>query len=177
MTETPIGIEPEAAPPAGHLRASVDEGRTSIAQSAIGLVRGDEIQVGQALVGAVVATGSARIEKSVTRTVLATGNVSLQQGGGAMILVGGDADIQQGGTGTMVALGGARFAQGGAVTAIAPRIEVTEGSTVGIALTPRLELAPGARVLAGPQHVLAGGLLAGAVAGLIVALLGWLRRR
>jgi hypothetical protein len=70
--------------------------------------------------------------------------------------------------GTLVALGGARFEQGGAMLALARDVEVGSGATIGLAISPRITVAPGGRVVAGIREVIIGGVVAGAVVGLVM---------
>ena len=69
-----------------------------IERSAVGVVRGKDVEIGMAGVG----------------LVLADGDVALTQGGGRAFVAGGDLRIHQGGGGTLVAAGDASISQGGA---------------------------------------------------------------
>jgi hypothetical protein len=147
----------------------VDAGDANIAQSAVGLVRTGHATIGQAVVGAVVASGDVSLSKGGGRTFLAGRDLHLRQGGGGMMVAGGDAEIREGGVGTLVALGTVRIAQGGSLLTLAKQVDAREGSTIGVALAPRIVMAPGTRVLAGWREVVAGGAVAGLVIGLVLA--------
>jgi hypothetical protein len=149
--------------------ARVDAGDADIAQSAVGLVRTGQATIGQAMVGAVIASGDVSLSKGGGRTFLAGRDLHLRQGGGGFLVAGGDAEIREGGVGTMVALGSVRIDQGGSLLAFAKQVDAREGSTIGVALAPRIVMAPGARVLAGWREVTVGGVVAGLVIGLVLA--------
>lgn len=153
--------------------ARLDAGDVDIAQSAVGLVRTGQATIGQAMVGAVVASGDVSVSQGGGRSFLAGRDLHLRQGGGGLLVAGGDAAIRQGGVGTMVALGGVRIEQGGSLLAFARQIDSRAGSTIGVALSPRIVMAPDARVLAGWREVAVGGAVAGLVLGLVLA---WIRR-
>jgi hypothetical protein len=149
--------------------ARVDAGDVDIAQSAVGLVRTGQATIGQAVVGAVVASGDVSLSRGGGRTFLAGRDIHLRQGGGGLMVAGGDAEIREGGVGTMVALGTVRIEQGGSLLAFARHVDAREGSTIGVALAPRIVMAPGSRVLAGWREVAAGGAVAGLMIGLVMA--------
>jgi hypothetical protein len=149
--------------------ARVDAGDVDIAQSAVGLVRTGQATIGQAVVGAVAASGDVSLSRGGGRTFLAGRDIHLRQGGGGLMVAGGDAEIREGGVGTMVALGTVRIEQGGSLLAFARHVDAREGSTIGIALAPRIVMAPGSRVLAGWREVAAGGAVAGLMIGLVMA--------
>jgi hypothetical protein len=148
-----------------------------VRQSAVGIVRGERVNVGQAAVGAVVARGDVSMSQGGARSLIAGGDMRIHQGGGGMFLAGGDAEIHQGGAGTMVCLGNVSIEQGGSVLSLARRLEAGEGSWVGVALTPRLELAPGARVLIGPAQAALAGAVAGGVIAAVLLIARGLRAR
>lgn len=149
--------------------ARVDAADADIAQSAVGLVRAGNATIGQAVVGAVMASGDVSLSRGGGRTFLAGRDLHLRQGGGGFLVAGGDADIREGGVGTLVALGGVRIEQGGSLLAITKHVDAREGSTIGLAFAPRIVMAPGARVLAGWREVAAGGVVTGLVIGLVLA--------
>jgi hypothetical protein len=149
--------------------ARVDAGDVDIAQSAVGLVRTGQATIGQAVVGAVAASGDVSLSRGGGRTFLAGRDIHLRQGGGGLMVAGGDAEIREGGVGTMVALGTVRIEQGGSLLAFARHVDAREGSTIGVALAPRIVMAPGSRVLAGWREVAAGGAVAGLMIGLVMA--------
>jgi hypothetical protein len=149
--------------------ARVDAGDAHVAQSAVGLVRTGQATIGQAMVGAVVASGDVSLSKGGGRTFLAGRDLHLRQAGGGFMVAGGDVEIHQGGVGTMVALGTVRIEQGGSLLAFARQVDARGGSTIGVALAPRIVMAPGTRVLAGWREVAAGGAVAGLVIGLVLA--------
>lgn len=149
--------------------ARLDAGDANVTQSVVGLVRTGQATVGQAMVGAVVASGDVSVSRGGGRTFLVGRDLHLRQGGGGFLVAGGDAEIREGGVGTLVALGGVRIEQGGSLLALTKHIDAREGSTIGLALAPRIVMAPGARVLAGWREVAAGGVVTGLVIGLVVA--------
>jgi hypothetical protein len=149
----------------------MDAGDANIAQSAVGLVRTGQATIGQAVVGAVIASGDVSLSRGGGRTFLAGRDLHLRQGGGGFLVAGGDAEIREGGVGTMVALGSVRIEQGGSLLAFAKQVEARDGSTIGVALAPRIVMAPGTRVLAGWREVAAGGAVAGLVIGLVLSAL------
>ena len=149
--------------------ARMDAGDAHVAQSAVGLVRTGHATIGQAVVGAVVASDDVSLSRGGGRTFLAGRDVHLRQGGGGFMVAGGDAEIREGGVGTLVTLGSARFVQGGSLLALAGQVDLREGSTIGVALSPRIVMAPGTRVLAGWREVATAGAVAGLVIGLVMA--------
>ena len=149
--------------------ARVDAGDVNLAQSAVGLVRTGHATIGQAVVGAVVASGDVSLSSGGGRMFLAGRDLHLRQAGGGMMVAGGDAEIQQGGVGTLLSLGTVRIQQGGSLLAFARQVDAREGSTIGVALAPRVVMAPGTRVLAGWREVLVGGAGAGLVMGVVMA--------
>lgn len=156
--------------------AQVEDSGARISQSAIGMVRGERVTVGQAAVGAVIAQGDVDLSQGGARTMIAGGNLRIHQGGGGMFVAGGGAEISEGGVGTMVALGGVRIERGGTILALTPRLEAHD-SIIGLALTPRLEVPVGTRVIAGPREIVAAGAIAGGVVGLVLALVRLAGRR
>lgn len=146
---------------------AVSEPRATLRQSAIGIIRADEVSVAQGLVGAVLARGDVSVSQAGARTFLAAGDMRVQQGGGGMFLAGGGAEIRQGGVGTLITAGDAIFEMGGAVLAVGRSVEARQQSTICLALAPRVVIHPGARLVAGPRE--AG--IAGAVAGILIGLL------
>jgi len=140
-----------------------------INQSLVGVVRGTSVTIDQAAVAGVLSQGDVSISKAGAQTIVGGGNLRLEQGGGGRILAGGDVSIQQGGAGTLVSLGNVSIQQGGAVMALARRVEVGEGSFVGLALAPSLTVQPGGRVLVGLREAAIVGAVAGIVAGLIAS--------
>ncbi|MGZ8562727.1 MAG: hypothetical protein ACXWWU_03820 [Candidatus Limnocylindria bacterium] len=150
--------------------ARVDAGDAQIAQSAVGLVCTGQANIGQAMVGAVLASGDVSLSRGGGRTFLAGRDLHLRQGAGAFMVAGGDAEIREGGVGTMVALGSVRIEQGLSLMAVAKHVDAREGSTIGVALAPRIVIAPGTRVLAGLREVAVGGAVAGLVIGIVLAL-------
>jgi len=149
--------------------ARMDAGDADIAQSAVGMVRAGHATIGQAIVGAVVASGDVSLSQGGGRTFLAGRDLHLRQGGGGFLVAGGDAEIREGGVGTIVALGSVRVERGGSLLAVAKHVDARAGSTIGVALAPRIVMAPGARVLAGWPQVAAGGAIAGLAIGLVLA--------
>ena len=139
-----------------------------VKQSGVGLIRADSVSVKQAALGVVLARGGVSVIQGGGRSFLAGGKLRIQKGGGGLFLAAGDAEIQQGGVGTLVALGGTRFEQGGAMLAVARDVEAGSGSTIGIAIAPRMTISPGARVMAGTREVVIGGVVAGAVASVVM---------
>ena len=147
----------------------VDAEDAHIAQSAVGLVRSGQATIGQAMVGAVIASGDISLSRGGGRTFLAGRDLHLRQGAGALMVAGGDAEIREGGVGTMVALGSVRIDHGLSLLAVAKQVDAREGSTIGVALAPRIVMAPGTRVLVGWRELAAGGAAAGMAIGLVLA--------
>ena len=75
-----------------------------IERSAVGVVRGKDVEIGTAVAGLVIADG----------------DVSVTQGGGRALVAGGDLRIHQGGGGTLIAAGDASISQGGAGSLLGP---------------------------------------------------------
>jgi len=150
--------------------ARVDAGDANVAQSAVGLVRTGQATIGQAVVGAVVASGDVSLSRGGGRTLLAGRDLHLRQGAGALLVAGGDVEIHEGGVGTMVALGAVRIERGLSLLAITRQVDAREGSTIGVALAPRIVMAPGTRVLAGWREVAAAGAVAGLVIGVVLSM-------
>ena len=166
----PTTVEPERV--TTQRRSGVtrlDAGDANVTQSAVGLVRTGQATIGQAMVGAVVASGDVSLSRGGGRTFLAGRDVHLRQGGGGFLVAGGDAEIREGGVGTLVALGSVRVERGGSLLAFTRQIDARAGSTIGLALAPRIVMAPGARVIAGWREVVTGGVVAGLVIGLVLA--------
>jgi hypothetical protein len=148
-----------------------------VRQSAVGLVRGERVTVGQAMVGAIMARGDVTLSQGGARSSFAMGDMRIHQGGGGMFVAGGEAEIHQGGVGTMISLGNVRIEQGGTVVSAARRLEAGPGSWVGVALTPSLVAAPGSRVLMGPGQAMVAGAAAGGVIAAILLLARAVRSR
>lgn len=147
----------------------VDAQDANVAQSAVGLVRTGHATIGQALVGAVIASEDVSMSRGAGRTFLAGRDLHLSQGGGGFLVAGGDVEIREGGAGTLLSLGNVRVERGGSVLALARQVDARDNSTIGVALAPRIVMAPGTRVLIGLREVVAGGAVAGLVIGLVVA--------
>jgi hypothetical protein len=147
----------------------VDAQDANLAQSAVGLVRTGHATIGQAFVGAVIASEDVSLSRGAGRTLLAGRDLHLAQGGGGFLVAGGDVEIREGGVGALVSLGSVRVERGGSVLALARQVDARDSSTIGVALAPRIVMAPGTRVLIGLREVLAGGAVAGLVIGLVVA--------
>ncbi len=135
-------------------------GQIQVGQSAVGIIRADNVEASMAGVG----------------MVFAGGDVSVTQGGGRTFVAGGDLRVQQGGAATLVSAGSASIQQGGVGIALAPRVDVGGGGIVGIALAPRVDVAAGGKVLLGPREALLAGAAIGIAVGLVRSVVGARRR-
>ena len=172
----PTTVHPERATRRTAI-ARLDAEGANIAQSAVGLVRTGQATIGQTAVGAVVASGDVSLSRGGGRTFLAGRDLHVRQGGGGFMVAGGDVTIREGGVGTMLALGGVRIERGLSLLAFAKQVDAREGTTIGVALSPRIAMAPGARVLVGWREVAAGGVVAGLMIGLVLAVVRRLSAR
>jgi hypothetical protein len=155
---------PEGAPEDGRPRRA--------AFTAAGLVRGVDVELQNAVVGAVMAADDVHIQNGGARSIFAGGALDLSRGGAGIIVAGGDTHIRQGGAQAVLSAGGITMEQAGSGFAIARRIRIGHGGMTIFAITPKLEAADGARVVVGPAGSLA--LLAGILALVATAIL---RRR
>lgn len=128
-----------------------------------GLVRGDNLEVRNALVG-VVRGDDVKVDRAAARTILAE-KVDLQRGGAQLVLSGGDVSVHQAGAQAIVAAGSVSLVQSGTGIAIGRSIEVGDRGTVVFAVAPSLR-ALGGRIVFGPLPTIAvlAGLAAVAVA-------------
>ena len=62
-----------------------------IERSAIGVVRGKEVEVSQAGLGLVLADGDVSLTQGGGRAFIARGDLRIQQGGGSTLIAAGDA--------------------------------------------------------------------------------------
>src|SRR5688572_27573688 len=93
-----------------------------VERSAVGVLRGRDVEVGMAGVGMVLADRNVAVTQGGGRTFVARGNVSIQQGGGGTLVAAGDATIRQGGAGSLLTLGAVSVEQGGIGMALAREV-------------------------------------------------------
>jgi hypothetical protein len=141
-----------------------------IERSAVGVVRGKDVEIGMAGVGLVIADGDVALTQGGGRAFVAGGDLRIHQGGGGTLIAAGDASINQGGAGSLLTLGAVSVEQGGIGVTLAREVRAGGGGIIGIALSPRVAVEPGGKVMLGlPQAAIAGAAL-GIVTGVIVAL-------
>jgi hypothetical protein len=95
-------------------------------------------------------------------------DVEVKQGGGLIFIAKDELEIEQGGGQWMIGLRELEVEQGGCAVMIAGRAEVKRGF-IGVLLSGSTELKEGSRVLVTLPHA----ILAGVVAGAVIALAGW----
>lgn len=139
-----------------------------------GLVRGADVEVETALVGAVMAADGVKVERAITRSIFAGGGLEIRQAVSGTIMAGGDAHISQGGAQAILSAGSITMESAGSGFAVARRIRVAHGGTVVFAITPNLEVQEGGRVLFGRGASIA---LLGGMTGLLALVVFALRRR
>ena len=138
-----------------------------VERSAVGVLRGKDVEVSQAGIGLVLADGDVSITQGGGRAFVARGDLRIQQGGGSTLIAGGDASIRQGGTGSVLTLGAVSVEQGGIGVALAREVRAGGGGIIGLALAPSLDVQPGGRVilLAGDADLEAAAQVAAKVGG------------
>jgi hypothetical protein len=143
--------------------------------TAAALVRGFEVDVRNAVVGAVLANHDVTLTRSAARSVFAGGDVDLRQGGAGVVVAGENATLTQGGAQAVISGGLVQMEQAGSGFAIGRRIRIGKGGLAIFALGGRIEVAEGGRIMVGRTLSMAvlGGLVA--LVGL-VAMLGRRRR-
>jgi len=140
--------------------------------SVAGLVRGVDVEIKTALIGAAVAADDISVERAFVRSVFAGGGLQMRQAGAGLIVSGGDTAIERAGAQAIMSAGTISMESAGSGFAIGRRIRVGQGGVVGLALTPRIEVAEGGRVIFGRSAAFA---IVGGVLGL-AALLAYLLR-
>jgi hypothetical protein len=117
--------------------------------SVAGLVRGVDVEMRNALVGAVMAADEVHLERVFARNVYAGGALEMHQGGAGMIVSGGDTHLSKGGAQAIFSAGSVTMESAGAGFAVGGRIRVAHGGTAVFAITPTLEIQEGGRVVFG----------------------------
>jgi hypothetical protein len=125
-----------------------------------GLVRGVDVEVKNALVGAVLAGDDVHLERVFARNVYGAGQLDIRQAGAGLIVSGGDTHLTKGGAQAVLSAGSVTMESAGAGFALAGRIRVARGGTAIFAIAPSLEVQEGGRVVFGRLASLA--VLAGA---------------
>ena len=163
-----VPVEPEPIEPG---EAPSPEAAVRPLVSVAGLVRGVDVELKTAVIGAAVAGDDISMERAFVRSVFAGGGLQLRQGGAGVIVSGGDTTIEKGGAQAIVSAGTINMESAGSALAVARRIRVGHGGLAGRALTPHLEVAEGGRVVFGRSAALAlvGGFVS--LAALLVYLL------
>ena len=130
--------------------------RVRVERGITGFVRGQQVEIHQAVAGPVLAGGDVQMLNAGCGPMAVAGNVSITNGGCGPVLAAGDVSIERGGAQTIVTLGRAT---------LGPR------SFVGAVLSPSTTIEDGAKVLMTVPQAAAFGV----AAGLVLAVLG--RRR
>lgn len=117
--------------------------------SVAGLVRGVDVEMKNALVGAVMAGDDVHLERAFARNVFAGGGLEVRQAGAGMIVSGGDTHLTKGGAQAVLSAGSVTMESAGAGFAIGGRIRVARGGTAVFAITPSLEIQEGGRIVFG----------------------------
>jgi hypothetical protein len=140
------------------------------------LVRGVDVELQNAMAGAVIAADDVSLQKGGARSIFAGGNLELRQGGAGVIVAGGDTSITQGGAQAIVSAGGVMMERSGSGFAIGRRIRIGHNGLAIFAVTPNLEVQEGGRVVfgRGASFAILGGMMG--VALLMVGLLRGRRR-
>ncbi len=133
--------------------------------TAAALVRGYEVDVRNAVVGAVLANHDVTLTRGAARSIFAGGDVDLRQGGAGVVVAGESITLTQGGAQAVVAGGLVQMEQAGSGFAIGRRIRIGKGGLAIFALGGQIEVAEGGRVMVGRT-------LSMAVLGGFVALIG-----
>lgn len=155
------------------VEAPAEEARNRALVSVAGLVRGVDVELKTALVGAAVAADDLTVERGFVRTAFAGGELHVRQGGAGVIVSGGDTTIHQGGAQAIISAGTVNMESAGSAFAIGRRIRVAQGGTAVLALTPHLEVGEGGRVIFGRSAAVA---IVGAVLSLVALLIFRLRQ-
>jgi hypothetical protein len=165
-----VGIQP-----AGESAAQPEAGaRRDALVTVSGIVRGQEVDLRNALVGAILASDEVEIERGGARSIFAGGGLEIHQGGAGLIVAGGAASIRQGGAQAIVANGDVSMEQAGSGIAIGRRISIGPSGMTVLALAPSLEVHDGGKVIFGRSASLA---ILGGFAALAALLVGLLRGR
>jgi hypothetical protein len=137
--------------------------------SVMGMVRGDELGIHNALIGGIAANKVA-VERGFVRGAIAGRELQVRQAGAGTILSAGSTEIKQGGAQTVISGGSIHIEQGGSGLALARKIELAKGGTVVFGIALNQEVQEGGRVIFGTRAALAiAAVSAVAVAGLVVA--------
>jgi len=159
----------DAVRPETSAEVPVDHGRSAESHrflSILGVVRGEAVEVRNALVGGIAAQ-KVGFERAVVRTAFASGDLNIHQGAAQLIVAGRDASIVQGAAQAIVSNGSVRMEKAGGGITLARSIDVSDRSTVVFGITPHLVVNDGGRVIFGPR---AAVLAAGAMSALVAAI-------
>lgn len=150
--------------------------------SVAALVRGDEVQVGNAAVGLVragtlsfrngaavglLAEDNAEFANGYSQYVLAGENVELNNAGAAAVIAGGEVSFSRGGGAALLAGNGMKVDRCGAGALVTGKAEV-RNSYVGLMISGKTSLGDGAKVLLGTREA----IIFGVVCALLLRLLG-----
>lgn len=150
-TEGEVGIQPAET-------ATKERPQSLI--SVAGVLRGGDIQLRNAAVGAVIGD-EVEVERGFVRAAIAAGELEIEQGGAGVVFSAGQTSIRQGGAQAIISAGSVTMEQAGGGVVLARQVEL-RGGTVVFGLTPRLNVGEGGRVVFGPlpSLIAAGGLVA-----------------
>lgn len=150
--------------------------------SAAAVVRGDEVQVGNALVGVakaqklliknggavgVVAGESAELTNGYCQYLLVGENAQLSNAGAGAIVAGGEMKMSGAGAALMVAGNGISVERAGAGAVVTGKADI-RGGYVGLVVSGKTAFTDGARVLLGTREA----VIMGVVCALLFRLLG-----
>jgi hypothetical protein len=146
-------METNGHPSSGLLKTVEAAGDVEVERALVGALSGRDVNVKQAAVGAVMASGDVRFDRGGSGPLMAGGNVEFHQAGCGPVLTTGNVTFEQGGCQTVIAGGG---------------VTVGGRGFVGLALTPRVDVQEGGRVLIALPQAAAFGAALGVVAGLVL---------
>lgn len=146
------------------------------------VVRGDEVQVGNALVGvakaqelsvrnggvvALLAGENAELNNGYCQHVLAGESARVSKAAAAAIVAGGEMQVMDAGAALMVAGNGMSMERAGAAAIVAGKADI-RGGYVGLVVSGKTAVSDGARVLLGTREA----LIMGVVCALLLRLFG-----
>ena len=91
---------------AGEPASKDSEGRSTPKLTVSALVRGVDVELRNAVGGAIIAGHDLKLDRGGARSIFAAGNLQLERGGASSILAGGDVTITRGGAAAVVSAGG-----------------------------------------------------------------------
>jgi hypothetical protein len=170
-----VGIQPAESSGAGKpaaAQAPQAEPQQRPLVTMAGLLRGGDLELRNAAVGAIIAD-EVEVERGFVRTAVAAGELEIEQGGAAVVFSAGPTSIRQGGAQAIVSAGSVTMEQAGGGVVLARQVELRGSGTIVFGVTPRLNVGEGGRVIFGPlpSLIAAGGLVA-----LVAMLISTLRR-